>query len=478
MSFRSENISSSTAIGGETSGRARAFYRAVWRCHFYAGLFVIPFVIILSITGIIYLFKPQLDAFIYRDLLFVTPQSQTVGADAQLKAVSAKYPGSAVTSFTVPFEADRSSQFDVVTNDGKGLSVFVDPFSGTVLGDYETNKSLANYAFGIHGELMMGKWGDHIVELVASWAIVMMVTGLYLWFPRSDRGLLTALLPNLRVKNRRTFWYGLHSSAGFYASLLILFMLISGLFWTEFWGVRFAGMWSHFPKEKNAAAFTSGKTTGSLNSGTEKKIAWAAETLPLPESGHHEHHVGMSMPDSPTPADADVTLDSIVAIARKKNVVDGYSILFPQTANGVFTISAPVDDPLRQDTIHVDRYSGSVLAQVGWADYATISRILSFAISIHQGKYFGVANQLLMLVAALAVLFLACSGVIMWWSRRPAKKFGAPPVPADPRMRRMAVAFILVLGIILPFVGASLLIVLFFDFLIFRRVPGLKRFAA
>lgn len=478
MSFRSENISNSNAAG-ETSGKARAFYRAVWRCHFYAGIFVIPFVIILAVTGIIYLFKPQLDAFIYRDLLFVTPQSQTVSADTQLKAVSVKYPNAVVRSFTAPFEANRASQFDITTADGKGLSVFVDPYSGNVLGDYETDKSLPNYAFGIHGELMMGKWGDHIVELVASWAIVMMITGLYLWFPRGDRGLLTALLPNLRVKNKRAFWYGLHSSTGFYASLLILFMLISGLFWTEFWGVRFAGMWSHFPKDKNAAAFTSGKTTRSLNSGPEKKIAWAAETMPLPESNHHEHHAGMKMPgDEPKTSAADVSLDSIVAVAREKNVADGYSILFPQTATGVFTISAPADDPLRQDTIHVDRFSGAVLAQVGWADYGTIPRILSFAISIHQGKYFGVANQLLMLVAALAVLFLAFSGVVMWWSRRPANKLGTPPAPADPRVWKTVVAYVLVLGILLPFVGASLLIVLFLDFLIFRRIPGLKRFAA
>ena len=38
-----------------------ALYRSVWRWHFYAGLFVIPFVLLLSVTGAIYLFKPQID---------------------------------------------------------------------------------------------------------------------------------------------------------------------------------------------------------------------------------------------------------------------------------------------------------------------------------------------------------------------------------------------------------------------------------
>jgi uncharacterized iron-regulated membrane protein len=479
MSLRSENNSTGSAASDETNGKARAFYRAVWRCHFYAGLFVIPFVVILSITGIIYLFKPQLDAFIYRDLLFVTPRSTAVSAEEQRVAVSEKYPAAVIKAFTEPSATDRSSQFDIVTSDNKALSVFVDSYSGNVLGDYETDKSLPNYAFGIHGELMLGKWGDHIVELVASWAIVMMITGLYLWFPRGDRNLLTALLPNLRTKNKRAFWYGLHSSAGFYASLLILFMLISGLFWTEFWGNTFAGVWSNFPKDKNPTSFTSANTTGSLNSGPEKKIAWAAETMPLPESGHHEHHAGMQMPAKTSASShSDITLDSVVAVAREKNVVQGYSILFPQNESGVFTISAPADDPLRQDTIHIDRFSGAVLAQVGWADYATVPRIVSFAISIHQGRYFGLANQILMLIAALAVLFLACSGVVMWWKRRPAKRLGAPPVPSEPRIMKTAIVCILALGILLPFVGISLLIVLFFDLAIFRQLSKLKRSAA
>ena len=51
---------------------APPFYNLAWRWHFYAGLFVIPFMILLSITGIIYLFKPQLDTWMYADLMQVS----------------------------------------------------------------------------------------------------------------------------------------------------------------------------------------------------------------------------------------------------------------------------------------------------------------------------------------------------------------------------------------------------------------------
>ena len=38
-------------------------YRAVWRWHFYAGIFCIPFVVVLAISGAIYLFKAELEGW-------------------------------------------------------------------------------------------------------------------------------------------------------------------------------------------------------------------------------------------------------------------------------------------------------------------------------------------------------------------------------------------------------------------------------
>src|SRR3546814_16877781 len=67
-------------------------YRTIWRWHFYAGLFVIPFILLLSVTGALYLFKPQTDrweARAWRDL----PAARTVDADAQVAAALAAFPG-------------------------------------------------------------------------------------------------------------------------------------------------------------------------------------------------------------------------------------------------------------------------------------------------------------------------------------------------------------------------------------------------
>ncbi|MBD3838367.1 PepSY domain-containing protein, partial [Brevundimonas sp.] len=42
-------------------------YRAVWRWHFYAGVFVMPVLMLLALTGGLYLFKDEIDGALYRD---------------------------------------------------------------------------------------------------------------------------------------------------------------------------------------------------------------------------------------------------------------------------------------------------------------------------------------------------------------------------------------------------------------------------
>ena len=110
-----------------------SFYSLAWRWHFYAGLFVAPFMILLALTGIIYLFKPQLDPWMYRDLLVVPATEQRLSADELLLRTHNAYPRSAISQYLPPTAADRSAQF-VVQAEGRELNVFVDPYTGELLG--------------------------------------------------------------------------------------------------------------------------------------------------------------------------------------------------------------------------------------------------------------------------------------------------------------------------------------------------------
>ena len=55
-----------------------ALYRLVWRWHFYAGLIVAPFAVLLALTGAIYLFQPQIEDIVYKGLYNVPVAEKTI----------------------------------------------------------------------------------------------------------------------------------------------------------------------------------------------------------------------------------------------------------------------------------------------------------------------------------------------------------------------------------------------------------------
>ena len=69
------NIQASHALSGA--------YRAVWRWHFYAGVFVMPVLMLLALTGGLYLFKDEIDGLVYRDMIRV-PVAQSQVAQSQV----------------------------------------------------------------------------------------------------------------------------------------------------------------------------------------------------------------------------------------------------------------------------------------------------------------------------------------------------------------------------------------------------------
>jgi uncharacterized iron-regulated membrane protein len=461
-----------TPIEAENS-TGRKLYKAIWRWHFYAGIFAIPFMVMLSITGIIYLFKPQLDAMMYRDLMFVSPRAETSKASDQLESVKAAYPDAIVKAYSPSPAPDRSSKFDITTTDKRNLFVLVDPYDSKFIGSYDADNNLQNYAVLLHGELLIGRVGDTLIELAACWALVLMLTGLYMWLPRNGSGLRGTLLPRLLSKSKRIFWRDIHATTGFYGSLIVIFMIFTGLFWTGFWGETFANVWSTFPPSKNPESVASVRT-GSLNTTADKKVAWAVEQMPMPESDPHADHKKADVSSYKSTQDG-VNLDVVDKIARDQNVLAGYSIVFPRKETGVYTITAPLGDPYRQQTIHVDQYSGKILANVGWQDYGTVPKAVTVGIALHEGLAFGPLNQLLMLFAALAVLVLSVSGTVMWWKRRPVGTLGAPSMPENFRLLKTGVVLIIILGILFPLVGLSLVLVLLFDRFILRRLPRAKK---
>jgi uncharacterized iron-regulated membrane protein len=97
----------------EESGRAeKALYAAVWRWHFYAGLYVAPFLVALAITGFLMLVEDPTERWQYPALTRSTAPSALVTHQARLDAARAAVPGGSFVRYRpgrLPLEPTRVS---------------------------------------------------------------------------------------------------------------------------------------------------------------------------------------------------------------------------------------------------------------------------------------------------------------------------------------------------------------------------------
>jgi len=442
-----------------------SFYNLAWRWHFYARLFVAPVMILLAVTGIIYLFKPQLDPLLYRDLIVVEAGHHRQSADQLLQQVHKAYPKGQVSQYLPAIADDRSAQF-VVKDAGRELNVFINPYDGTLLGEQDAKSNLQAVARALHGELMIGTVGDRLVELAAGWGIVLVVSGLYLWWPRGKSS-AGVLWPRLNARGR-LLWRDLHAVTGFWGSALLLLMLLSGMTWTGFWGAKYADVWNRFPAAMWNDVPHSDQQARELNSATRQTVPWAVENTPMPQSGAHAEHAGHSMVSS-APAAPQVSLQQVQELAATRSVEPGYSITLPTSADGVYTIAVFADDPRNDATLHVDQYTGKVLVDVRWQDYNGVARATEVGVMLHEGKMFGPLNQIIVLLICLMILLGSVSGLVMWWKRRPEGGLGVPPLRHDLPKWKTAIVIMVALGVVFPLVGVSLLAVWVLDWGVWSR---------
>lgn len=443
-----------------------SFYNLAWRWHFYAGLFVAPFMVLLALTGIIYLFKPQLDPLMYGHLLTVPAAERALSADEQLQRAKAAYPQGTLSKYLPPADATSSAQF-VMHDGGREMTVFVDPYRGTVLGTQDAKNNLQAIARALHGELMIGTVGDRLVELAAGWGVMLVISGMYLWWPRgkSSSGVLW---PRFNTRGR-VFWRDLHVVTGFWGAALLLVMLLSGMAWTGFWGKQYADLWNRFPAAMWNNVPTSDQQARVLNTATQQTVPWAMENTPMPVSGDHAEHMNHGAMHAAAAAPT-ISLQQVVDLATSRKVEPGYSITPPTTAEGVFTVSVFANDPRNDATLHVDQYTGKVLADVRWEHYNGVARATETGVMLHEGKMFGWVNQLIVLLICLMILLSAVSGVVIWWKRRPVGGLGVPPLRHDLPKWKTAMVIMLGLAIAFPLVGASLIVVWALDRLLLSRL--------
>ena len=448
----------------------KGWFRAVWRWHFFASFLVVPILLLLATTGLIYLFRFQLEPLLHPDLMRVEPSGLAQPYLTQLAIVEQEYPGSTPVSLAEPRDDQNPTIVSITTADGAGRDVFVDPYQLEVLGSVDPDTTLSGRAIRLHGELMAGPWGDHVIEVGACWAVVMALTGYYLFVRgwRARRRARRAGRQGATLRHR-------HGLVGALVGVGLLALLVTGLPWTGFWGAKVqsvatengSSMWSLDPGARSDPASTLDE---SLPHSHQQDVPWAQGDATVPSA---------PAPGSTQDGERNVAnVDTAITVADQLGLRHPMTVALPapDDATGVFSvIGYAFDAPSDEQTVHIGRYGGEVASTYGFADYPLLAKVVSHGIGLHEGRSLGLWSFWGSALMCLAVIFMCVSGPLMWWRRRPRRtgQLGAPrgrmPLKATPLLAAALVA----LGLFLPLFGATLLAALLLDQLVLRRVPAL-----
>lgn len=423
------------------------WYNAVWRWHFYAGLFCMPFVLWLATTGTIYLWKPQIEAWLERPYDTLTPSGPRASAEAQVKAALAAVPGATLHKYQLP-QAPGEAARVIVGKSGSEMRIYVDPYRLRILRTETESARPMRVISDLHGKFRAGNPGSWLVEIAACWTVTMLLTGLYLWWPRRARALAGVLYPRLR-SGKRLFWRDLHAVAGIWVAALALFLISTGLPWAKFWGSYF----------KDVRAIT-----GTLD-GSQDWPTGARRTMP----GDHVAHEGMTMSHMAAPGG---DLDRVAAAVYPLGIAPPVLLAPPPARGTEWTVTSDAANRPLRTTITVDGTTGTLSSRRDFAERHWIDRVVGYGIAAHEGALFGIVNQLLGTLTALLLATLSISGAVMWWRRRPGGLLGAPIPLSRPRYGPVLIGAIVLLAAAMPLFGATLALAVIFDRLLLPRWPA------
>ncbi|MDN0198810.1 PepSY-associated TM helix domain-containing protein [Streptomyces sp. S.PNR 29] len=408
----------------------------VLRLHFYAGVFVAPFLLVAAVTGFLYAASFQAEKIVYAHETTVPVGDRKLPISEQVAAAREAHPDGSVSAVRPSPEDDATTR--VLLSGVKGvdadhtLAVFVDPYTGKVRGALEQYGAtgalpLRTWIDEFHRDLHLGETGRHYSEFAASWLWVIAGGGLVLWFARR-RALRT-----VRGTSGRRRTLGLHGTVGVWAAAGFFFLSATGLTWSAYAGANIDEL--------------------------RTSLGQATPSVSAAAGGDHGGH-GASA--SAGKADHGVGLDKVLAAARAKGLGDPVEIVPPADASSAYVVKQVQRSwPEKQDSVAVDPATGEVTDVLRFADYPLLAKMTRWGIDLHTGVLFGLANQIALMLLALALILLIVWGYRMWWQRGRGSSFGRP-VPrgawqqVPPHILVPLLAATAVLGYFVPLFGIPL----------------------
>jgi uncharacterized iron-regulated membrane protein len=202
--------------------------RAIFQLHLWSGIGIGLYVLLVSVTGSVLVYRNELFRAAVRDPIIVTASGPRLTDEQLTRAATRAYPGYVVTDVSRYRDPDQAVSVSLKSDTDLKIRLF-DPYTGEDLGDsVPLGIWLVSKLMELHDDLLGGSTGRAVNGVGALLIVVLACTGIVVWWPgiKTWRRSLTVH----RNVGWQHFTWDLHSMMGFWTFGFILLFAVSGAY--------------------------------------------------------------------------------------------------------------------------------------------------------------------------------------------------------------------------------------------------------
>lgn len=351
--------------------------------HRYVGLAAVVVLVMSGITGALITFDTEIDRLTHPELRRAEPRPGSASADTLAASAHLALSRDPVRMLVFP---ELPGDAVEVWYRGSSMRAYLDPYDGHVLGLRDTHDSLMGILVDLHTNLLSGETGRAVLGGFGLAAVLLVVLGVWLWWPRRGRW-RQALTVKWEAGAARV-WLDVHKVAGGVTAVFLLVIAATGV-----------------------ALALPGVVTEPL-------------LVALTGAGAKQ-----AAPASSSRAGRRASLDAMVRRAEA-TFPEGrvMRLMLPATPDGAVTVRMRLPGEIHQlgrTFVHFDQYDGRLLRADNALESNLATRINAWFYPLHTGFYGGVGTRMLNVLSGLSLALISLSGGWMWVRNRIAKRRAA-----------------------------------------------------
>lgn len=388
-------------------GRSESLFRyLVSLSHLWLGLLSALVIFIVCLAGSLYAFRTPWQQFQNRELLnAAVPKG---GGLMQAEEIESLFHdrGLVIESILLPSGKKKNLFVSYRERENNLIATgYFNPYTGEeVKGQFDSSSEpFFQMLLNLHRNLLLGSTGKQIVGISVIIFVILLFSGLILWWPKSRRWRTIRASLQVRWKaNSFQLNYSLHRVLGLYAFPLLLFIALTGLYIA-------------YPWMKNTLIVTLGGEPilqKEAPAGEEVSDAFAALMQEMLEKEQEKMREDQS---------ARLSLSELQAMAERYLAYEGTTtIVMASAENPRYRISKVNTHNLFgakvTDGVTFDR-QGEMRSLERFSDLPLHRQFITISLPLHTGEIIGLPGILLYALVSLIGCSLPVTGFLIWWKK-------------------------------------------------------------